>query len=237
MGTDKKVLLVEDDEIAYRVVKDALRELCELIYAPNLTAARAALDANVISLIVLDVHLPDGDGFEFCKELRLKDKYSTLPVIFLTGRADVADRVLGFDLGADDYVVKPLEPREFSARIAAQIRKRFETSPTISRGSFYADMSTLSVSTTSGDGRKQPLPLTPTEAKLMIHFLQNEGKIFSREDLIKKIWGDTTHISPHTVDTHISSLRKKIAGDVSHTLKSIMRKGYCLQNKATTARS
>jgi two-component system, OmpR family, phosphate regulon response regulator PhoB len=231
-----KVLLIEDDPIVQHLVRSALLEVCELSNAATVAEAMSVLETNTFDLIVLDIVLPDGDGYDFCKALRENPKYMDTPVVMLTSKSAIDERVRGFVVGADDYVVKPFSAKELSARVSSKLKKRkglFRTDFTI--GNFFVDLKTQNVSALNPAGMKQALNLTPIEFRLMVHFLQYEGYIFSRPELVKVVWGDSTHVSTHTVDTHISSLRKKM-GESSRHLKAIFRRGYCLDGISAVER-
>lgn len=204
------------------VVQSLLGPIYDLTCAENLVQAEKALKNENFSLLLLDVILPDGDGFAFCEKLRKDSSMLNLPIIFLTSKNDVEDRVRGFNLGADDYVVKPLEPNEFMARVKAKlVRSQTSKTPDVfKKGEFKIDSISQKVYLS-----EQELGLTPIEFKLFSLFLKNEGQVYSRPDLKKFVWGPSIHLSDHTVDTHVSSLRKKLA-PYSPCLKSVVKTGY-----------
>lgn len=228
-----RILLVEDALSMQLVVQAAVGSLCSLTCVTTIADAEKELAQGPYALILLDVELPDGNGFEFCKKLRGQERYGIVPIIFLTWKADVDQRVLGFSLGGDDYIVKPIEPKEFSARIEAKLKRRPQgpLQTTFCKADFKVDLTSHRVFLTSNNGVgngecEKELNLTPIEFKLLIHFLRNEGVVLSREELLVAVWGDSVHVSAHTIDTHISSLRKKIA-HTGHNLKAVVKKGYC----------
>lgn len=224
----KRVLLVEDQIVMQKVVAASLADVCELTWVISVALAESELKFNTYSLIILDVLLPDGSGFDFCQRVRSQDQYNSIPIIFLTGQADVDHRVHGFAIGADDYVVKPFEPKEFRARIEAWLKKDASTIQTcLKRNNFRLDLMAQKAFHSIEDGAEQNLNLTPIEFKLLAHLIKYEGQVFSREELMATVWGQGVHVSAHTVDTHISSLRKKIGDSGSH-LKAILKRGYCL---------
>lgn len=204
------------------VVQSLLGPVYELTCVENLAQAEKALKDETFSLLLLDVILPDGDGFVFCEKLRKDSSMLNLPIIFLTSKNDIEDRVRGFNLGADDYVVKPLEPNEFMARVKAKLVRRQATKPPdiFKKGNFKIDSISQKVYLSDRE-----LGLTPIEFKLFSLFLKNEGQVYSRPDLKKFVWGPSIHLSDHTVDTHVSSLRKKLA-PYSPCLKSVVKTGY-----------
>jgi DNA-binding response OmpR family regulator len=228
------ILIVEDNDVESAILRTTLQHVGQLVFVSTIQQAEQAIAGENFSMVITDVNLPDGDGFSLIKKIRADRKTSDTPVFVLTGRTAVDDRVAGFALGADDYVLKPYEPSELAARVTRKLQRRAMTGSQTSlvHGHFHADFLTQKISVLQADGTRAQLNLTPIESKLLIHFLQNDGQVFSRQALIKKIWGDSTHVSDHTVDTHISSLRKKI-GESAQFIKAIVKKGYCFdsQNK------
>jgi len=218
----EKILLVEDTRSMQIVVQSLLGPHYELICVETFAQAEKTLDSESFSLLLLDVVLPDGDGFSFCEKLRKDSSMLNLPIIFLTSKNEVQDRVRGFNLGADDYVVKPLEPNEFTARVQAKLHRSQSTkrADVFTKGDFKVD----SISQKAYLGETD-LGLTPIEYKLFALFVKNEGQVYSRANLKKSVWGPSIHLSDHTVDTHVSSLRKKL-GPYSACLKSVVKMGY-----------
>lgn len=233
---NEKVLLVEDSAPMRMIVEATLGPICELESVESLSQAREALAKNEYALLLLDVGLPDGDGFEFCRSVRSDSRFAALPIIFLTGESDVERRVLGFEMGADDYVTKPFEPKEFRARVRARInRTQAEAKGTaLSFGNFSVDL-TRQKAFLKIEGSLRELSLTPIEFKLLVQFLRHQGQVFSREELLTVVWGNAVHVSGHTVDTHISSLRKKV-GNYSYCFKAVVKKGYCFTFEAKPTR-
>ncbi|MGE0634768.1 MAG: response regulator transcription factor [Pseudobdellovibrionaceae bacterium] len=230
----KKILLVDDQISMQMTVQASIGHLGKHEVAHGVDQARAALDKNSYELIILDVNLPDGNGFDFCKFLKNSSKFQNLPIFFLTGEKEIDKKVLGFNLGAEDYIVKPFEPQEFAARVEAKIKRKPPTlGSTMAAAGFFIDLTQQKASIGSAPGTGQILSLTPIEFKLLVHFLRNQGLTLSRETLLTAIWGDTVHVSAHTLDTHISSLRKKL-GDSGKYIKSVIKKGYCFSPEITT---
>jgi two-component system, OmpR family, phosphate regulon response regulator PhoB len=159
----------------------------------------------------------------------IRSKKKATPVVFLTGESHVTQKVRGFELDAEDYITKPIEPREFSARIASRLRKI--DNPTaantqfLTRAEFHIDLSTHTASIQGSAGQLRELGLTPTEYKLLVHFLRHEDELITRDELRKAAWGDKVHVTSHTVDTHLSALRKKL-GPEARYLQAVIRKGY-----------
>ncbi len=221
------VLCVEDNALTAKLVQSTISSLCELTIAGTIKEAMAKLETLNVDLFILDVELPDGNGFEFCQKLRESSRWANTPIIFLTALSEVEQRVQGFALGADDYITKPLEPREFKARVASKLKRSSPAMETFfEKANFGIDLKLQKIFRSPSSGDREDLNLTPTEFKLMMHFLQNQGVTLSRQDLVGQVWGSAVHVSDHTVDAHISTLRKKI-GPSAQYLKAVIKKGYC----------
>lgn len=218
------VLLVEDSPPIQTLVSSLIGQMCNLVCASNLEQAKRELKTLKYSLVILDVMLPDGNGYDFCNKLREEAKYADLPVIFLTSKADVEDKVAGFKSGGDDYLVKPFEPKEFVARIEAKL-KRAMPKKDLTAGAFRINTTSQKAFIKGDESVEKDLDLTPIEYKLLANFIRNEGKVLAREEIKTNVWGESVHVSSHTIDTHISSLRKKIE-PFGKSIKSIVKQGY-----------
>ncbi len=204
------VLIVDDDP----KIRDLLRLYVErerhtALFAADGQAALAAAQQHRPDLVLLDVMLPGLDGFEVCRRLR---EESEVPVILLTARSGDSDKVVGLDLGADDYVVKPFSPRELMARVRAQLRRHRpddEDQPILVSGVLVVDPNR--VEATLG-GR--PLDLTPFEFRLLRGLMRRSGRVFTRDDLIDAMHGgDDPGIIDRTIDVHLGRLRRKLGDD------------------------
>lgn len=200
-----RILIVEDDpDLAFGLEDDLKVEGYEVeVVRDGEAAARRAREGKW-DLILLDVMLPGKDGFEICRELR-RAKIRT-PVIMLTAKAHEAEKVMGLELGADDYVTKPFSPRELRARIKAVLR-RTETpsSDLFCFGDCEADFA-------RGQLRRAgaPVEVTAMELKLLAVFVRNRGRVLSRDQLLQAAWGNDVFVTGRAVDTHVANLRKKI---------------------------
>jgi DNA-binding response OmpR family regulator len=205
----KKILVVEDD----RSVQKALKRLFESEdYVVEVTTdGKSGLDAFRSSppcAVVLDLRLPGMAGNDVCREI--KREAPSLPVIVLSAKTDVTDKVLLLELGADDYVTKPFSPRELVARVSAAVRR---TSRTDGGGLFaFGDVSVdfAKMELTRND---QPVSLTAQEFKLLRHFTQNRSRVMSRSELLHEVWGYQNYPSTRTVDNHVWKLRLKLEKD------------------------
>jgi len=220
--TDRGLVLVVEDE---KPISDLLRLYltregfgvhAEFDGVGGLTAARTRHPVA----IVLDVGLPGMDGTEVCRQLRAEDNW--VPVIFCTARDDEVDRVLGLELGADDYVTKPFSPREMVARVKSLVRRsrvsRSSNEP-VSVGAVSMDTSRRRVWV--GD---EPVDLTATEFDLLAHLVSEPGRVFSRDQLLAEVWGYAPVVGSRTVDVHVAQLRAKLGDD--SPIRTVRGVGY-----------
>jgi DNA-binding response OmpR family regulator len=219
------VLVVEDDpEVAASLHALLASEGYAPVVARSVAEARAA-GAPEFDVVLLDWRLPDGEGIDFLKELR---KISDVPVLMVTARADVIDRVLGLEIGADDYVTKPVEPRELLARIKARLRGRAkEPKEAIPDAERIVEAHEIRVDLHAREAtfRGQPVTFTKMELELLVFFLQNPGRVFSREELLNQVWGFERAPTTRTVDTHVGVLRNKLLPELFESVRGI---GYRL---------
>jgi len=186
------------------------------------------LNSQSADLIILDLMLPDMDGLEICKQLRTQDHTKHLPVIMLTAKSQEIDKVLGLELGADDYMTKPFSPRELTARIKAVLR-RSQTAPEESTSRIILG-NILKIDLDKYDVyvKDEKLKLTPTEFKILSILAQKPGWVYSREKLLDMLWGNDKIVTDRTIDVHIKNLRDKlgIAGNFVKNIKSV---GYKIE--------
>jgi two-component system alkaline phosphatase synthesis response regulator PhoP len=221
-----RILVVEDEPgIALGLEDDLRMEGYEVeVAADGVTAIRRAREAP-FDLILLDIMLPGKDGFEVCRELRKAGL--RVPVMMLTARTQEAEKVMGFDLGADDYVTKPFGTRELRARIKALLRRGGGETPVDVECYRFGD---VELDFRRGEMRRHGLPveLTPIEFKLMSALVRSGGRVLSRDLLLEAAWGANTFASDRIVDNHIGNLRKKIEPDPGNPryLKNVRGLGY-----------
>ncbi len=222
------VLVVEDE----KAISDLLRLYISRegfgvhVASDGRSALTAARTMHPVA-IVLDVGLPEIDGTEVCRQLRSEGNW--VPILFCTARDDEVDRVLGLELGADDYITKPFSPREVVARIKSVVR----------RASFVsADEDPLTVGTVSVDlvTRRvsvggQPVSLTATEFDLLAHLMQHPGRVYTREHLLSEVWGYAAVVGTRTVDVHVAQVRAKL-GDAS-PIRTVRGVGYSAEEPGT----
>jgi phosphate regulon transcriptional regulator PhoB len=205
-----KVLVVEDEEDIADLVKYHLEK--EGFAARTVGDGKRALDLIVRDhpdLIVLDLMLPGMDGLEVCRRLRAQSATQGIPIIMLTARGEEVDRIIGLELGADDYLPKPFSPRELVARVKAVLRRTaVPVSPSeapVSAGPLRLDPTRHEV--TKGD---RLLEISAMEFRLLEFFLRHRGRVFTRTQLLDQVWGQDRFVEPRTVDVHIRRLREKI---------------------------
>ncbi len=214
------ILIVEDEPSISEAVAFMLeKEGYETCRCKAAGPARQALAENNFSLVILDIGLPDMNGFDFCREL-LQDY--PLPVIFLTARSDEIDRIVGLEMGADDYVTKPFSPRELAARVKAVLRRVKKTEPlspanaTIVKGQFSLDQGRRVITY-----ENTRLNLSRYEFHILALMLQHPGRIYSRQQLLEAVWEEPEASMERTVDTHIKTLRAKLK-EVNETTEVII---------------
>ncbi len=206
-----RILVVEDDSSLAMGLEDDLKlEGYQVEVARDGEAASRRAREEPFDLIVLDVMLPRKDGFEVCRELRRAGV--TMPIIMLTAKTQESDKVLGLELGADDYVTKPFNPRELRARIKAVLRRTGGELPELySFGDVEVNFQRHEVRR----GGKL-VPLTPVEFKLLAAFIRCRGRVLRRDQLLDEVWGRGSPVTDRVVDTHIVNLRKKVEPRPSH---------------------
>lgn len=200
-----RILVVEDEAgIAENITYALQTEGYEVAWCTTVGEARELLAGDGIALVILDVGLPDGNGFDFCRELRL---LSQLPVIFLTARTSEIDRVVGLEIGADDYVVKPFSPRELCARVRAVLRRATDAPSPSPPGApaFAIDQERMRIAY-----QGTPLDLSRYEYRLLEVLSAHPGQVFTRDQLMNQAWEEPEASLDRTVDTHIKTLRAKL---------------------------
>lgn len=217
-----RILVVEDDPRIAEVVDYALN--AEGYAVEVVSRGRAAVELcqkSAPEAVVLDIGLPDIDGFEVCRSIR---KFSDVPILFLTSRSDEVNRVVGLEIGGDDYVVKPFSTRELVARIKAIHRRlhpageaKTVESKSLSYGPIELNREKFSIRF-----RKSEIRLTAQEFRLLELLVKSPGRVFTREQILNRAWGDEVFVADRTIDVHIKSLRQKFAGyDFIETVRGV----------------
>jgi len=220
---NKKILIVDDDKNICELLRLYIeKEGFDTSIAYDGKAALEIFSKEAISLVILDIMLPEMDGWQVCRKIREKSK---CPIIMLTAKGEVFDKVLGLELGADDYVVKPFESKEVVARIKAILRR----TETEEKGSEILTYDDLTINTEKYElqlnGKK--IDLSPKEMELISFLASNPNKVFTRDQLLDKIWGFDYYGDTRTVDVHIKRLRSKLnSTSTEWTLKTVWGVGY-----------
>lgn len=224
-----KILLVEDSSSMCMLIQSALEDCHSLTTKHTLRDAHELAKHESFDLLLIDLTLPDGDGFDLCKQVLSLPKKNHPIVIFISSRYDIDDKLTGFALGAEDYIVKPFHPQELKARVEARLQKK--TNPNGTTSKELSDSSGIVVDLGGlkgyfrGENGQTDLNLTPNEFKLLRIFLSNPNTSLSRGELLNAGWGNNIHVLDRTIDRHISALRKKL-GKASHHIEAIPGHGY-----------
>jgi two-component system phosphate regulon response regulator PhoB len=228
----KKIVLIEDDQDLYSLIQYNLEK--EAFTVAGSQTGKGAIELcrrERPDLVILDIMLPDSDGLEICKAIRSHPELAHLPVIFLTARASETDRIVGLELGANDYIVKPFFVRELVARVKIHFRGQAPVSKLLKSGNLELDRSRCRVHLAG-----QEVALTATEFRLLEFLMSRPGVVFSREQLLDAVWGHDRAVTDRTVDVYILRLRQKIEADESATfIRSVRGFGYSFNAEASQA--
>ena len=219
-----KILVVDDEE--------NIRELIKFNFEAEGYDVQTAADGeegldrvdDTVDLIILDLMLPEIDGLSVCRKLRNDDKFKNIPIIMLTARGEEVDRILGLEMGADDYITKPFSPRELMARVKAVLRRvQSKESSNLSTETQIIRRGKLELNIESHEVKNEGelVNLTPKEFDLLKYLIINENRVLTRDLLLEKIWGYQYSGDTRTVDVHIRRLRKKIGGDFITTVRGV----------------
>lgn len=210
----KKILIVEDERDVVKLLRYNLeKEGFRVSTVADGSLALAEMRREEPDLVILDLMLPGMDGLEVCRQVRRHDKYASVPILMLTARSEEADRVVGLEIGADDYVTKPFSMRELVARVRALLR-RHEPAPqrsNLQRGNLHIDPSAHTVSVA---GRH--VELSALEFRLLHYLAAHPGMVFSRDHLLDRVWGNDRSVTPRSVDVYIRRVREKIEQQPQH---------------------
>ena len=220
----RKIALIEDDSDLFALLKYNLeKEGFTMVGAQTGKGAMELCRRERPDLVLLDIMLPDSDGLDICKGLRSTPELAHIPVIFLTARASETDRIVGLELGANDYIVKPFFIRELIARIKIQFRGQSTPSRILRAGGLELDRSSCRVRLND-----TPLSLTATEFRLLEFMMSRPGVVFSREQLLDAVWGHDRAVTDRTVDVYILRLRQKMETDPTTPalIRSVRGFGY-----------
>jgi DNA-binding response OmpR family regulator len=211
MPDSATILLVDDEDAVQKLLTYPLEhEGFRVLQARDGEEALERFAAEHVDLVVLDLMLPKLDGLEVCRRLRAR---STVPIIMLTARDDELDKVVGLELGADDYITKPFSIREFRSRVRALLRRASIASMTDATDVITADGLAIDVAKPTVEVRDRPVDLTYVEFELLRTMAGRPGRVFSRQALLEALWGDYAYREPRTIDVHVRHLREKLELD------------------------
>src|SRR5579862_5279642 len=228
----KRVLVIEDDKdiielVRYNLEKDGFHVAASIDGATGLAQVRKTPP----DILILDLMLPKLSGLEICKEVRKDVSLNRLPVLILTAKGEEADRVVGLELGADDYVTKPFSPRELTARVKALLRRAEPGAPSekpVEIGTLRIDPAAYRVTRAA-----KPVPMSTLEFRLLYFLAARPNRVFTRDQLLDAVWGTERFVTPRSVDVYVRRLREKVEIDADHPafLKTVRGAGYMFESE------
>jgi two-component system, OmpR family, alkaline phosphatase synthesis response regulator PhoP len=225
---DQRILVVDDNAEFQTYLKGILQsEDFSISFSSTAGEARATCEKTGFDLILLDLSLPDADGLETIAELRRSVRNREVPVVFLSSNSSLSKKIAAFALGADDYIVKGVDPVEFRSKVEAKLRNlkaMGSKSMSLRRGPIRFDLAAHRAFMTGASGETE-LGLTSLEFRLLHFLAKNAGRAFTREQILSAVWGDNIHVFDRAVDTHVYSVRKKL-GDHFWLIGSVQNVGY-----------
>jgi len=225
-----RILIVEDEpSIAELIAINLTHAGYEVEKAMQADVAQSMMKEHLPNLVILDWMLPGKSGVQFAKELRANERTRGLPILMLTAKSEEADKVLGLDAGADDYVTKPFSPKELIARVRALLRRQVavDDAGPLTVGPLKLDPSSHRVLAIWPNAEPKPISLGPTEYRLLQYFMANPERVHSRANLLDKVWGNEVYIEERTVDVHIKRLRAALSPvDCDRFIETVRGSGY-----------
>jgi len=219
------ILVIEDEpDIRKTLEYNISREGHKVLTAGSLHDAEKILQSQSLSLVLLDLMLPDGSGLDFCRKLKTNSKTESIPVIILTAKDDEVDKVVGFELGADDYVTKPFSVRELILRIKAVLKRGEVKKDIVEVERQFGDLK-IDIESHEVYVDEIQIELTALEFKLLNQLVETRGRVQSRDQLLTEVWGYSAEVTTRTVDTHIKRLRNKL-GSMGKYVQTIRGVGY-----------
>jgi DNA-binding response OmpR family regulator len=221
-----QIFVLEDLEDSFLLMKHGIDSSHEVIWAKTVAEGKKLFSESV-DLAIVDVTLPDGDGFEFCNWIRQNMNYNSIPVMFASANQAVESRVTGLILGGDDYIVKPFHLAELKARIESKLRyKQAREKKDICLQSFGVTLNLKSRKVfITEQSKNQNIELTPIEFKILHYLMEEPGRVCERDAILNQVWGSEVYVYPRSVDTHVSKLRKKL-GSKSNLIHAVHGSGY-----------
>jgi len=227
-----RILIIEDDKDIVELVRyNFEKEGFQMVACGDGASGLAQIKKSPPDLLVLDLMLPKLSGLEICKEIRRDDRLNRLPILMLTARGDEADRVIGLELGADDYVTKPFSPRELVARVKALLR-RLEW-PTDEARPVTVGLLRIDPLLYRAESNGKQLPLSTLEFRLLYYLASRPNRVFSRDQLLDAVWGSERFVTPRSVDVYVRRLREKMEKNPEEPqhLKTVRGAGYIFETK------
>jgi two-component system alkaline phosphatase synthesis response regulator PhoP len=212
-----RILVIDDDREIARLLKSYLEQSgYSVLTAHNGQVGLQLMRAESPLLVILDLMLPDKDGYDITRQARADSKLQSIPIIMLTARVEDTDKIIGLELGADDYITKPFNPREVVARVRSVLRRAGDSRP--AERSISSGLLALNPAQHSLTLNGQPVELTPTEFKLLQSLMENPGYAFTRSELVEKLFGYDHESLERTIDSHVKNIRRKIEADPAEPL-------------------
>ena len=219
------ILVIEDEpDIQKNLEYNILREGFNVFTASSIADAEVIIKSKEISLMLLDLMLPDGSGLDLCRSIKSDPKTESIPIIILTAKDDEVDRVVGFELGADDYVTKPFSVRELILRVKAVLKRGQAKKEIVEVERQFGDLK-IDINSHEVFVDNNQINLTALEFKLLNKLVETRGRVQSRDQLLEQVWGYSSGVTTRTVDTHIKRLRSKL-GSMGKYVQTIRGVGY-----------
>ena len=232
MAGKQKILIVDDDSNIAELISLYLTKECfDTMIAPDGETALMLADSFGPNLILLDLMLPGIDGYQVCREIRAK---SSVPIIMLTAKGETFDKVLGLELGADDYVTKPFDAKEVMARVKAVLRRASGSNDAEENSKKIVKYDNLEINIVNYELKVKGVPVDtpPKELELIYHFASNPNRVYTRDQLLDEVWGFDYYGDSRTVDVHVKRLREKLEGvSDKWSLKTVWGVGYKFETK------
>jgi phosphate regulon transcriptional regulator PhoB len=222
-----KILIVEDEkDIANLIAFNLEREGFKTIKAFDGTQVLTITELQKPDLIILDLMLPGINGLDICKRIRANSRTASVPIIMLTAKSDETDKIIGLELGADDYVTKPFSVKELIARVRTILRRTKEQDMSLQKKTFEYKNLSINYASCAVWVHGYPINLSPIELKILFFLSRNPGRVFSRNQILQNVWGDDQFVTDRTVDVHIRRLRSQIEEDMENPRFILTVRGF-----------
>ncbi len=222
-----KILIVDDEQdIADLVAYNLEKEGFTTIKAYDGGDVLKTVKTQKPDLLILDLMLPHMNGLDICRAIRANPEIAHLPIIMLTAKSDEVDKIIGLEIGADDYITKPFSVKELMARVRTILRRFQEGNKTTARETFEFSGLAINYASCSVTVEGRPVTLSPTELKLLFFLSRNPGRVYSRDQILDHVWGDDTFITDRAVDVHIRRLRSQIEKDMENPRYIVTVRGF-----------